>query len=166
MNMNIPHILLICATLALAGCGSHQTPSSQLINQDASVAADLSPNPLNWRVISSSIDKRSATMSTLYGNDRAVDYARANTDQHYPPGSVLSKVTWIQQEDDYWFGAKIPQKVKSVEFVRVESAPDHALLYRYQLYQGAPLKNVRTEENRTPSDAAKDLLSERASVMP
>jgi Cytochrome P460 len=164
--MNMRHILMLCTALLLAGCGMHRTSSSQLINQDASFAADLSSNPLNWRVISSSIDGASSTMSTLYGNDRAVEHARSNADQHYPPGSILSKVTWMQQDDDHWFGAKIPQKVKSVEFVRVESARDRALLYRYQLYQGTPLKNVRTEESQTPFDAAQNLLSERASVMP
>ncbi|MGA7237229.1 MAG: hypothetical protein WBY44_16205 [Bryobacteraceae bacterium] len=37
----------------------------------------------------------------------------------YPIGAVLALVTWTKQEDDRWFGARIPAEVKSVEFVGV-----------------------------------------------
>ena len=64
-------------------------------------------------------------MSTLYGNDVAVRYARMNPQQDYPAGSVLSLVTWVQREDGHWFGAKIPGPVKSVEFVTVTAGPNN-----------------------------------------
>src|SRR5258708_7564010 len=82
--------------------------------------------------------KGDATMSTLYGNDVAVRYARTSAERMYPAGSVLSVVTWNQQEDPRWFGAKIPQKVGSVEFVAV-TGPG---AYSYQRYEGSPLKKV------------------------
>jgi hypothetical protein len=59
------------------------------------------------RVITSWIDPKSSTMSTLYGNDQAVDYARTNADQKYPDGALLTLVTWKQMADDHWFGARI-----------------------------------------------------------
>ena len=38
-------------------------------------------------------------MYTLFGNDLAVQYAHTNPQHDYPAGSVLSLVTWSQQED-------------------------------------------------------------------
>ena len=35
----------------------------------------------------------------------------------YPAGSVLALVTWGQREDPHWFGARIPDRPLSVEFV-------------------------------------------------
>jgi hypothetical protein len=99
-------------------------------------------------------------MSTLYGNDVAVQYARANAEKMYPAGSVLSVVTWSEQEDPRWFGAKIPQKVGSVEFVTV-TGPG---AYSYQRYEGSPLKRVAMDA--TTNERADYLLAQRAAVMP
>jgi hypothetical protein len=99
-------------------------------------------------------------MSTMYGNDVAVEYARTNTAKAYPAGSVLSVVTWDQQEDARWFGGKIPQRVQSVEFVAV-TGPG---VYTYQRYEGSPLKKVQDET--APNDRAANVLSQRAAVMP
>jgi hypothetical protein len=35
----------------------------------------------------------------------------------YPAGAVLALVTWAQREDPHWFGARIPDRPLSVEFV-------------------------------------------------
>ncbi len=102
------------------------------------LGGNLSDNPLDWRVITTSIDKRAATMSTLFGNDAAVEYARTSAGQNYPSGAVLSLVTWKQREDGHWFGARVPAAPVSVEFVRPGDS-------------GA---------------RAADLLSRRAAVMP
>jgi len=61
-------------------------------------------------------------MSTLYGDDVVVGYAK--THSQYPAGSVLSLVTWTLREDSRRFRAKIPSEVKSVEFVTV-GAPEN-----------------------------------------
>jgi hypothetical protein len=81
-------------------------------------------------------------------------------------GSVLSLVTWTQRDDDRWFGAKIPDQVKSVEFVFVGVAADGRPLYSYQEYEGKPLKRVTAQEGRTLNDRGAYLLSQRAAVMP
>jgi hypothetical protein len=78
----------------------------------------------------------------------------------YPAGSMLSAVTWWQQEDPRWFGGSIPAKPRSVEVVTVGS------LYVYQLYEGSPLKQVAHEESETQGERVADLLSRRAAVMP
>jgi hypothetical protein len=156
--------------VALAGicvCGG-RAPSKTVatINQAASLRGELPENPLAWRVISASVDTKNATMSTLYGNDAAVQYARSSAQHNYPSGATVSLVTWTQQEDDRWFGAKIANQVKSVEFVFVRVGAAGKPSYSYQVYGGTPLKKASEQETAAPNDRATELLSLRAAVLP
>src|SRR5580704_16969594 len=142
---------------------SHADPKTiAMLNQGASLGGQLPANPLQWKVITSMIDRAGATMSTLYGNDLAVGYARTHSQTDYPAGSVLSLVTWTQQEDPRWFGGKIPATVKSVEFVSIGAAPDGRPSYSYEEYEGAPLRKLSGEQGVVPNDRAARLLSQRA----
>jgi hypothetical protein len=105
-------------------------------------------------------------MSTLYGNDAAVQYARSNAGRDYPAGAIVSLVTWTQQEDARWFGARIPGQVKAVEFVNVTSGPDNRRLYAYQKYEGSPLQRTSQSEGPAPEARAAFLLSRHADVIP
>jgi hypothetical protein len=105
-------------------------------------------------------------MSTLYGNDLAVDYARTNPLHDYPAGAILALVTWAQAEDPRWFGAKIPMQVKSVEFLAISDTPIGQRSYSYQKLEGTPLKQSTAEQSTSPAGRAAYLLSERAAVMP
>lgn len=105
-------------------------------------------------------------MSTLYGNEAAVQYARTHAEHDYPNGSTLALVTWAQTDDPRWFGAKIPSQVKSVEFVFVRPTDGDKTSYSYQKYQGSPLKVETLEEGFTPNERTAFLLSQRAAVMP
>jgi hypothetical protein len=153
-------------SLSLIGCASEEPKVSAEFNQGASLAGQLPANPLQWKVVTSSIDRAGSTMSTLYGNDIAVDYARTSSLHDYPIGAELFMVMWTQIEDARWFGARIPAQVKSVEFVTVESAPDGTRSFAYQEYAGTPLKMLSTQQSLTPSARAAYLLSQRAAVMP
>lgn len=136
-------------------------------NQRPGLTGNLPWNPLQWNVITSSIDKQGAAMSTLYGNTAAVQYARSNSQQDYPPGSVISLVTWTQREDDRWFGGKIPGQIKSVEFVGATAGLDGRTEYSYEDYEGAPsLRRTSSSVGRSPGSRAEYLLSLRAAVMP
>ena len=147
------------ALLSLAGC-NRQHPST--INTEASLTGKLPYNPLAWTVVTSWVNDRSGTMSTLYGNDVAVQYARSNSAHVYPAGSVLALVTWAQRDDPHWFGAKIPSAPQSVEFVVVPSPPEASPTY--QRYTGSPLALAAT----TDADATRVsyLTAQRAAVMP
>jgi len=134
------------------------------LNDEAALAGDLPANPLRWSVITCGTDPRGSTMSTLFGNDIAVRYSRTEAEGKYPPGSVLSLVTWQQQDDGRWFGAKMPARVKSVEFVEFTSAADGRGV-RYRLYSGYPLKEAGGLTERTDARVA-HLISLRAAVMP
>jgi hypothetical protein len=152
--------------LSMFGCSGAETKISATVNQSASPVGDLPENPLQWKVITSTINPADSLMSTLYGNDPAVRYARTSSQHNYPSGSVLSLVTWTEREDERWFGAKIPDRVKSVEFVSVEVAADGLQSYSYREYEGTPLTMVSEQKGLTPNDRAAYLLGQRAAVMP
>jgi hypothetical protein len=156
----------IVFALGAFGCGGEKPKVFASLNQTASLVGELPANPLQWRVITSSASRSDLTMSTLYGNDVAVQYARTNSEQKYPNGAALSLVTWTQQEDSRWFGAKIPATVKSVEFVFVTSAADGHPSYSYQKFAGTPLRKSAVEEYQVAADRAAELLSLRAAVLP
>jgi hypothetical protein len=161
-----PFFLALGILLMIAGCSSQQPKVAATLNRSASINGNLPENPLQWRVIATLVDQTESSMSTLYGNDTAVDYARTHARHDFPNGSKLSRVTWMQREDERWYGAKIPNHVKSVEFVFVKAVANGRALYSYQRYEGAPLKRVAAEEGPTPSEAASTLLSQRAAVLP
>jgi hypothetical protein len=161
----IVYLTAIVVAMGSWSCGGSGVAAPS-INQKASLAGSMPWNPLAWNVITSSVDRQASTMSTLYGNDVAVRYARTGTQQDYPTGSVLSLVTWKQQADSHWFGANIPGQVKSVEFVSVTMGPANQPLYSYQDYEGVPLSRVSPSGDRSPGTRAAYLLSQRAAVMP
>lgn len=150
----------------VCGCSAGNPRILAEINQGASLSGALPANPLAWRVISFQVDTKNATMSTLYGNDLAVEHARSAVQHNYPGGAVLSVVTWSQQEDDRWFGAKIAAQVKSVEFVFVESPEGGAISYSYAKYEGSPLQKGAERRESVPSGRTAEILSARAAVLP
>lgn len=97
--------------------------------------------PLEWSVITGYIDPRSHTMAALYGNDAAMHAARARSNGSSEttvaaPGSVLALVTWAQREDPHWFGGRIPDTPKSVEFLQADASGTRIT---YQCYDGPGL---------------------------
>jgi len=163
--VRVREICLLGAVLSagLTGCSDKTNPRVVTrLNQDAALVGELPSNPLKGKVITSWTNRQDETMSTMFGNDVAVQYARTNADKLYPTGAVLSVVTWGQQEDPRWFGGKIPHNARTVEFVTV-TGPG---VYSYQRYEGSPLKKVASVEGADPNDRATYLLAQRAAVMP
>jgi hypothetical protein len=159
--------LCFIATVLSLGClGCSNDGAKVSASMNAAPAIEFPANPLQWRVITSAINKRDSTMWTLYGNDLAVDYARTHSQHDYPAGSQISLVTWTQREDPRYFGARIPGQVKSVEFVVVSAASDGRPSYSYSAYEGASLRKVSAPEGGTSNDRTVYLLSQRAAVMP
>jgi Cytochrome P460 len=154
--------LLLC----LVGCSERNPRVITRLNESAALTGDLRTNPLRWKVITSAINHQDAVMYTVFGNDEAVHHSRTSAQQDYPAGSVISLVTWSQQEDPRWFGGRIPQAPKSVEFVAVKVGADRRPDYLYEDYEGNPLKKVSAKEGQTPEGRAAYLLSQRAAVMP
>jgi hypothetical protein len=164
--MNKIFFLGAALSISLLGCTNTNPRVATRLNAGASLTGDLPANPLQWKVITSAINKQNSTMVTLFGNDIAVQYARTNSQHDYPAGSVLSLVTWTQQEDPRWFGGKIPSAPKSVEFVTVGTSPDQKRTYTYEDFEGTPLKKVSTQDGLAPDSRAAYLIGQRAAVMP
>jgi Cytochrome P460 len=161
--------LILLGALLMISLASCSAPNRRVItttNHVAALPADLPANPLQWKIITSEIDHQQATMSTLFGNDLAVQYARTHSDQNYPPGSVLSLVTWKQQEDIRWFGAKIPADPHSIEFVSIDSAPNRQPAYTYRAFDGTPLRQDVNQVTPTPQGRAAYIVAQRAAVLP
>ena len=164
-------VIALIASALFSGCSSpaRVAPIIATVNENASLSpaalSALPANPLKWRVITSSIDPQSSTMSTLYGNDTAVRYARSNAKHDYPPGSQIALVTWTRRDDPRYFGAKIPDHLKSIEFVSVTELPGETNI-TYQKFEGSPLAQTRSDESPNPSAPAQALLRLRAAVLP
>ncbi len=108
--------------LVMCGCGKKKIADADLYNVQAAVGAGLPYPVMEWKAITTVVDRGAGTTGTLFGNDAAVSAARAGV--AYPAGAVLGLVTWQQREDPHWFGARIPGTVMSVEFVEVGTGRD------------------------------------------
>jgi len=102
-------------------------PGEEIVNnQAAALPASLPYQPLDWHAITMYVDPNSHTISTLYGDDAAMQSVNAHSNASersaYMPGSVLALVTWVLRDDPHWFGARIPTVPKSVEFVQMAAS--------------------------------------------
>lgn len=117
-----------------------------LFNETAAISSvDSFPKIiLKWKVLTSSINKKNATMSTLYGNDWAFNYSKQNQGSFYPVGARIALVTWLQQADKHWFGANIPGKIKTIEIIAFENKAGKRV-ETYLKYEGQPLIPSKTD---------------------
>lgn len=111
------------------------------LNEEASMDSfgDLPENPLLLNAISSSIYPKDSTMSVLYGNNVAYNYATVNGNGSYPNGSVLYEVIWQLQADEQWFGANIPKMIKRIE--RIEFTGNNTPIY--EVFEKGILKKAK-----------------------
>jgi hypothetical protein len=165
-TMKFTRVSLALLIFAMAGCSNHRTPPAGLLNTEASPPSGLPYAPLEWRVIASTVDNRDSTMSTLFGNDAAVSYARTSSQYSYPPGAMLAVVCWYQQNDPHWFGGKIPGRVKSIEFVGVDSTSNQPPSYTYEKFAGASMKKSPVQPTIVTKARVDQLLKQQPSVMP
>ncbi|MDB5135403.1 MAG: hypothetical protein JWP37_2006 [Mucilaginibacter sp.] len=129
--MRIKFVISVPLMMLVAAC-SHPADTQTIINQKASVPAAF--HLQNLRVIASSINKKRQTMSTLYGNSKAINRARSGG--LVGVGEELMLITWRQKADENWFGANIPANVVAVEKIVTGNDP---LAVNYQRYEGPAL---------------------------
>jgi hypothetical protein len=159
-------MLAAALLLMLIGCSEPNARVKTRLNRDAEVSGELPYNALQWEVIASTLNHNDHTLATVLGNDRAIAYSRTTAAHAYPAGSVLSVITWSQEEDPRWFGGNIPGNVRSVEFLEVQSSSDGGGTYLYSLYGGSPLRKLVSEEEQSPTGRAAYIVGQRAAVMP
>lgn len=153
-------IYLILALMLIVSC---QQKSQKVLNVEASIqqSDELKENPFLMSPITSSIQPKEKTMSTLYGNDVAFNYAKTNFNSNYPQNSTLYEVTWAQKPDELWFGANIPKEVLSVEKI---TFLDKGVI-AYEMFQGKTLKKIKMDELK--ENLRRDaILSQKMAVSP
>jgi len=166
--MKVSIFLSMVLLSMLSGCTDKKI---NRYNEEASLTDTLPFHPLEWKVISSYVNHDHNTMSTLYGNDSAVLYARQGL--AYPAGSVIALVTWSQREDPHWHGAHIPGLLQSIEQVKFTTrggsgaGPEkEKVQFVYEKYEGKPLRKIVTDSNENVNNRIAYLVSQKASVIP
>ncbi|HEY4108252.1 cytochrome P460 family protein [Puia sp.] len=129
-----------------------------LYDQAAFLPDSVDRHPLMGKVITTMVDTRGPTMSTLYGNDLALKAARKG--QSYYPGAFYALVTWGQRDDPHWFGGRIPKELVKVETVECTTGGE---VHR-SVYQGMPLKKM--PDGSMSAKRAQYITALKASVFP
>lgn len=145
--------------IALSSC-EHATNADQLINNKASLPESFKLSEMHQKVITSLINHRDSTMSTLYGNEQAGKMlSKAVQANDTDPEFTL--VTWHQQEDPHWFGALIPGDLLSVETVHTNTAGNKST---YQKYNGKNL--VKVTDTAGQSSRIRFILAQNSAIIP
>jgi len=160
--MKITYILFTASVFTLAACNNRK-PAEELLNKKAAIPTSFNFSKAGLKVITSSINKKEQTMSTLYGNDLALKTAISGS-TNYPPGENLTLVTWKQQDDDRWFGAKIPGDLLSVEVVKTISSKTGNAIVNYQRFTGKEL--VADTDTALQQERISYIFSQKPSIMP
>ncbi|MHA6697152.1 hypothetical protein [Chryseobacterium sp. A321] len=125
-------------------------------------------NPLEQIAITSSIQSKQKTMSTLYGNEIAANYAWTGSGKEYPSEAILYQVTWGQKEDSVWFGALIPADIKSVEIIKFhqedEGDETEGRRLEYKKYEGSPL--ALATESKDKEERIQYILNQNIARVP
>lgn len=159
--MRLIYALMIVITLFGFGCSGH-VDNAQLVNREASLPSSFQFEAKGLtKVISSSINRKKGTMSTLYGNDQAFQYAHTHADSSYPNGAVLALVTWKQQEDAHWFGANIPGALQSIELVKINGTNAS-----YEQFTGTALAPATNTDTGLITKRTRYILDEKPAVTP
>lgn len=147
--------LLICSC-------SNNTNLPDNINVKASFPDSASFSPAGLKVITTFVNRKLGTMSTLYGNTLALQKA-VNLNKELAGGEIFTLVTWKQQPDEHWFGANIPGDLQTVEVLKTDSKGADVIT-DYQRYEGKKL--VQNTDTLYKSSRIKFILNVRPSVMP
>ncbi|MDN3550680.1 hypothetical protein [Mucilaginibacter aquaedulcis] len=159
---SIKYVLLAAIVLSMYACSN--TPTiAELTNPKAALPSSFNFDQLGLKAITTFVNKKQGTTSTLYGNPLALKTAIAGTNQ-IVAGEVFALVTWKQQTDAHWFGANIPGNLQQVEVVKSTPTIEKPLAVSYARYEGKGLTlNSDTLNNQ---DRIKYILSQKPAIMP
>jgi Haem-binding domain/Cytochrome P460 len=106
-------------------------------NAAAAWPADVSVNPRELGAIGASFDAAGGSIAITFGNALARQYARARGEETYAAGAVFARVSWSEQEDRQWFGARIPGSPRLVEVVKLVAGDQGGVDPRYESFDGS-----------------------------
>ncbi len=155
--------LMLCAIfwIMLLACTS-KTNDRNNLNTQASFPDSAKFNVDGLKVITTFINRKSGTMSTLYGNPLALENT-IDSNEKIADGEMFALVTWKEQPDTHWFGANIPGDLETVE-VLTTSSDAGTLKMNYQRYEGKAMIPLSDTLNR--AERIRFILSQNPSIMP
>ena len=155
---------MTCFVLTLTGCTKATTEHAGEVNAKASFPADFKFPDKGMHVITSSVNKRENTTSVLYGNAAAQKFAGGEAPAD-STGVVMTLVTWNEEDDERWFGARIPGDLLCVETVTVTGTAAKPQK-NFELYSGVSLKKEADVKALQAAPRIKYILQQKASIMP
>jgi hypothetical protein len=158
--MKALYSLMTGCMLLLAACSDNKPV--ELYNTKAALPSSPKYNLDGLKVITSFVNKTKGTASTLYGNDQALKSA-IDGNKTVVANEVFTLVTWTQQEDDHWFGAKIPSDVESVEVIKTVPS-GNSVAVNYEQLEGKQLA-LKTD-TIGQAERIKYILGQKPSVLP
>tara|TARA_R110002020_G_scaffold47905_1_gene136814 strand:- start:17886 stop:18359 length:474 start_codon:yes stop_codon:yes gene_type:complete len=155
-NIQLRNKLFILSSVIFAACTNEiafgPKPQRMIFDQ-----GDL-------RVITTSINPKSKSMSVLYGNDRAYTAALSGSG-HHVAGERYTYLTWNYIENPRWFGSNISKDLLSEESIAVEGdGEEGSLKFHYKVENGDPLPVNGIRMN--PQDRIAYIFEYRPSVLP
>ncbi len=153
--------ILFGGIFILSSCQSG-SKNIELFNEQAKLPETFKFDTLGLKVMSSYINKKSGTMSTLYANPFALSNA-LDGDKSHRAGEVLALVTWKQQADGNYFGADVPGDLQSVEIIKSAIAAKNVLV-SYKKYTGKNLDSA--PDTLQQEKRITYIFNQRPSVMP
>ena len=156
--------IMTCFALTLTACTTTPDNHAGELNTRASLPDSFNFKSKGLHVITSSINKRENTTAVLYGNAAAQKFARAAVPAD-SVGVVMTLVTWNQEDDGRWFGARIPGDLLCAETVTITGKPA-APQIKFELFNGALLKRETDTDGIDTAQRIKYILGQKASILP
>jgi len=156
--------IMTCLALILTGCTTTPNNHAGELNTKASLPASFNFKNKGLHVITSSVNKRENTTAVLYGNAAAQKFA-ATTAPTDSIGVLMTLVTWNQEDDERWFGGRIPGDLLCAETVTITGTPA-APQIKFELFNGALLTRETNTDSVDTAQRIKYILGRKASILP
>lgn len=138
---------IIIISFLLAFLFSCKKPLPENRNDGASLPSSFKFDELKVKAITTLVNTNKGTTSILFGNEQAIKELKREEVTNAEKKLVL--VTWQQQEDPRWFGAKIPDHLLMVEVLQTNTIFENINEIQYQLYEGKELTLSTDKTNNT-----------------
>lgn len=158
-------ISILPALFLLSACSS-KTDNAELMNTEAALPAAFNLTKMGLKVITSGINPQQATMFTLYGNNKALQLLKEG--RTVAADETFALITWKQQADKNWFGARIPGPLHRLEMIKTSAATNGAATGKpqisYQRFEGPHL--VLNKDTTGNAERISYIFAQQPSVMP
>ncbi|QNK61565.1 hypothetical protein H7F33_13480 [Pedobacter sp. PAMC26386] len=155
-------ILFICITLLFVSC---QEKLKENRNDKASIPESFGFEAMKLKTITTFIDSKAQTTSTLFGNQEAYETMK-NTSAQVDGVKKLILVSWKLEEDPKWFGAMVPGGLLSIEELASSNFFNTDLPIQYDKLEGRSLKKNGTISAWEKQNRINLILSLKPAVAP